>query len=61
MAEKAVQFARNAGYEEIILWTVSILNEARGLYRSLGFSMEEEIPYNIWGRDLTEEKWAMKL
>jgi len=23
--------------------------------------MEEEIPHNIWGRDLTEEKWAMKL
>lgn len=61
LAEKAVQFARDAGYEEIILWTVSILNEARGLYKSLGFSIENEIPHRIWGGDLTEEKWTMKL
>ena len=61
MAEMAVQFARDAGYKEIILWTVSILNEARGLYKGLGFTIEEEIPHRIWGRDLTEEKWTMKL
>lgn len=61
LAEKAVQFSRTAGYDSIILWTVSILDAARYLYSSLGFTIEEKIPHTIWGRDLIEEKWSMKL
>ena len=38
LVETCLQFARATGYREVTLWTNSILDEARGLYESLGFS-----------------------
>ena len=45
LVETCLEFARATGYREIVLWTNSILDEARGLYESLGFSLVNETPH----------------
>ncbi len=59
LIETAVDYSREAGYGKIILWTVSILDAARNLYAKQGFTIEEEIPHKIWGKDLVEERWDL--
>ncbi|MFA6127144.1 MAG: GNAT family N-acetyltransferase [Bacteroidales bacterium] len=53
-----INFARDQGYQRIILWTVSLLQEARRLYEKNGFSLEEEHETEIWGRALVEQKFG---
>lgn len=59
LMETAVNFSIEKGYGKIILWTVSILDAARHLYAKYGFTVEEEIPHKIWGKDLVEERWDL--
>lgn len=61
LLEEAVAFARTAGYERMILWTVSALETAARLYREAGFERVEAIPARRWGVDVLEEKYAMTL
>lgn len=61
LLKTAIDFAKGAGYKEMILWTVSILDAARYLYEKHGFKICEEIPHRIWGQDLVEEKWDKEL
>ncbi|MFO0993210.1 MAG: bifunctional helix-turn-helix transcriptional regulator/GNAT family N-acetyltransferase [Hyphomicrobiales bacterium] len=61
LVETCLQFARATGYREIVLWTNSILDEARGLYESLGFTLVNEEPHHSFGRDLVGQDWNLKL
>jgi DNA-binding MarR family transcriptional regulator/N-acetylglutamate synthase-like GNAT family acetyltransferase len=61
LAETCLRFARAAGYREITLWTNNILNEARGLYESLGFTLLTETPHHSFGRDLVGQDWSLRL
>jgi DNA-binding MarR family transcriptional regulator/N-acetylglutamate synthase-like GNAT family acetyltransferase len=61
LAETCLRFARAAGYREITLWTNSILDEARGLYESLGFTLLTETPHHSFGRDLVGQDWSLRL
>jgi GNAT superfamily N-acetyltransferase len=54
-------FARNQGYKQIILWTVSQLEEARRIYERHGFRLEEEVSHTVWGLELTEQKFVLVL
>jgi len=56
-----LQFAREKNYSSIILWTVSLLEEARRLYEKNGFVLEEQHQSNIWGRELMEQKYRVTL
>lgn len=61
LVETCLEFARSTGYREITLWTNSILDEARGLYESLDFSLVKEEPHHSFGRDLVGQDWCLRL
>jgi DNA-binding MarR family transcriptional regulator/ribosomal protein S18 acetylase RimI-like enzyme len=61
LVETCLEFARATGYREISLWTNSILDEARGLYESLGFNLVKEEPHHSFGRDLVGQDWSLRL
>ena len=62
LVSECVNFARQAGYKKIVLWTQSELPAARHLYEQAGFRLVLEKPHRSWGRDdLVSEIWALKL
>jgi DNA-binding MarR family transcriptional regulator/GNAT superfamily N-acetyltransferase len=61
LVEECIQFAREAGYRKIILWTQSILYAARNIYRNAGFKVTKEEPQRVFGADLVSETWELEL
>ena len=61
LLREAVEFSRERGYESVILWTESALTAAAHLYRAAGFEKVEEKPGRMWGVDLVEEKYQLRL
>jgi DNA-binding MarR family transcriptional regulator/GNAT superfamily N-acetyltransferase len=61
LVETCIAFAKAVGYREITLWTNSILDEARGLYESLGFVLVKEAPHHSFGRNLVGQDWTLRL
>lgn len=60
LAERAVSFARENGYREILLWTVSVMTEARSLYAALGFEKLDAILCDLDDTSC-DETWRLKL
>jgi len=56
-----IGFAVEKNYQRIILWTVSLLDEARRVYERNGFVLEEEHKTKIWGSELVEQKFTKRL
>ena len=56
-----MRFARGAGYEELTLWTNSVLTAARRIYARAGFTVVDSKPHHSFGRDLVDETWALAL
>jgi DNA-binding MarR family transcriptional regulator/GNAT superfamily N-acetyltransferase len=56
-----VQFARSAGYREIVLWTQQNLFAARHLYQQAGFVKASDEPHHSFGCDLVAETWKLNL
>jgi DNA-binding MarR family transcriptional regulator/GNAT superfamily N-acetyltransferase len=61
LVEQCVQFAEQAGYTSMTLWTQSILEEAHRLYERAGFQLTEQEPHRSFGRDLVGQTWAREL
>jgi DNA-binding MarR family transcriptional regulator/N-acetylglutamate synthase-like GNAT family acetyltransferase len=61
LVEETLRFARQAGYKRMILWTTSILTDARKLYQRAGFQLVEEEPVHSFGKDLVSQTWAKDL
>jgi DNA-binding MarR family transcriptional regulator/GNAT superfamily N-acetyltransferase len=62
LVDACVAFAREAGYEEIMLWTNDVLVDARRLYERAGFALEKRTPHRSFGRDdLVGEDWSLAL
>lgn len=61
LLDDGIAFARDAGYDHVILWTVSALTTAARLYRAVGFQKTEEKPGHHWGVEVVEEKYEMAL
>src|SRR5262249_18768152 len=58
---EGVTFCQDWGYSDVIFWTESALTAAAHLYQSAGFRKTEEKPGRMWGVDLVEEKYELRL
>jgi len=58
---EAVAFCKECGYSDVFLWTESALTAAAHLYQTAGFHKTEEKPGRMWGVDLIEEKYELRL
>jgi len=61
LVDEVVTFARRAGYERIVLSTVSVLASARRIYQRAGFTLVHEQAEHSYGHDLITEDWARSL
>lgn len=61
LVDACVEFAREAGYRRIVLWTNAVLVDARRLYRRAGFRKVHEEPNREFGREEVAETWELEL
>lgn len=56
-----MQFARDAGYLEMVLWTHESHTAACALYRTTGWQLVASKPVHSFGQDLIEQSWRIDL
>lgn len=61
LVEECIRFARRRGYQKLMLWTNSVLLEARHIYRKTGFQLVAEEAHHSFGHDLIGETWELVL
>ena len=61
LVDTCLEFARTAGYREMVLWTNSVLEAARRIYQRAGFALVEEYPNPAFGQQLTAQVWRREL
>jgi DNA-binding MarR family transcriptional regulator/GNAT superfamily N-acetyltransferase len=62
LVEECIRFARQVGYNKVVLWTQSELKGARAIYQQARFQLVNQEPHHSWGReDLVAETWELNL
>lgn len=61
LVEECIRFSKRAGYKKIVLWTNSVLKEARHIYQKSGFELVNEENHHSFGHDLVGETWELRL
>ncbi|HLL78826.1 MAG TPA: helix-turn-helix domain-containing GNAT family N-acetyltransferase [Ktedonobacteraceae bacterium] len=61
LVEECIRFARRRGYQKLMLWTNSVLVEARHIYKKTGFQLVAEEAHHSFGHDLVGETWELTL
>lgn len=57
----AVDFARDAGYDRMVLWTNDVLTAAITLYEKAGFVLTRSEPHHSYGVDLVGQTYELGL
>lgn len=58
---QAIDFARQAGYRQMMLWTNHPLVAARRIYLAAGFRLVRQEPHRSFGADLTGQFYELDL
>ncbi|WP_411060870.1 GNAT family N-acetyltransferase, partial [Streptomyces sp. E11-3] len=61
LVRACVDFAREQGYRELVLWTNDVLRAARRIYQRHGFVLAAEQPHRSFGVDLVGQDWRLRL
>ncbi len=61
LVDTCVDFAREAGYTSLRLWTNDVLAAALAVYRDAGFRLVEEKPHHSFGVDLVGQDHVLDL
>jgi GNAT superfamily N-acetyltransferase len=61
LVKEAVDFCREKGYGNVYLWTIDALHTARALYERNGFVLTEKIRHIMWGVDVNEQRFDLRL
>jgi DNA-binding MarR family transcriptional regulator/GNAT superfamily N-acetyltransferase len=61
LARACIDFARQAGYREVVLWTHAELISARRIYADLGFTKTQEWRHADFGPVVVSETWKLRL
>ena len=61
LMQTLLDFARQKQYQRIFLWTLDNLHAARHLYSQYGFTLTETQHSDLWGTQVTEERWDLEL
>ena len=61
LVRTCVEFARDAEFERITLWTNDVLVSARRIYEAAGFVLTDAEPHHSFGRDLVGQHWSLQL
>ncbi|MFE9306318.1 GNAT family N-acetyltransferase [Streptomyces sp. NPDC020792] len=61
LVRAVVDFARGAGYRDLVLWTNDVLGGARRIYQRHGFVLVAEQPHHSFGKDLVGQDWRLNL
>ena len=61
LVEECIRFARSRGYREVVLWTNSVLDDARRIYERAGFELIAEDAGERFGKELVGQDWRLVL
>jgi GNAT superfamily N-acetyltransferase len=61
LVDACMDFAREAGYRRMTLWTNDVLIAARKLYAARGWAMTAAEPVSQFGKDMVSETWEVGL
>jgi len=61
LVQRCVDFAREAGYRRIELWTHTVLESARRIYAAAGFEIIDVSVHHDFGKPEQGETWALDL
>lgn len=61
LVQQCHQFAAQAGYKKVRLWTNSLLLAARGIYQAAGYRLVSSTAHHSYGHALVGEVWEVQL
>ena len=61
LINEAVSFCKSKQYKKVYLWTFDGLLPARHLYEKAGFRLVEENTGTKWGKEVTQQKFEIRL